>query len=306
MPSRKSACKAKSRTSKLADALSGRKWRPRQQFSAILERFRGFRSLLIASALILPATARAADPRGTPLLPGDVVIPGSTAAPSATPAEMRLRAISIVVLDPGHGGDDTGVRASTATPIAEKDLALELARRIEALVTSQTGARVLLSRAADVHLATPDRTSFANEARADLFLSIHANGSPSPSAHGFRVYYHDSSSADAGPAAAGPAPALAWPLAQRDSESKSAHFAELLRESLTTKVAIADRGVKRVPMSVLEGSTCPSVVLEIGFLSNKDEALALSTSAVQDAIAQAVADAIQKMDATLAGAEGTP
>ena len=261
----------------------------------------------MASALLLPATARAADPpRGTPLLPGDVVIPGATPAPAATPADVHLRAISIVVIDPGHGGDDSGVRAATATPIAEKDLALELARRIEALVTSQTGARVLLSRAADVHLATPDRTSFANEARADLFLSIHANGSPSPSAHGFRVYYHDSSSADAGPSAAGPAPALAWPFAQRESESKSAHFAELLRESLTTKVSIADRGVKRVPMSVLEGSTCPSVVLEIGFLSNKDEALALSTSAVQDAIAQAVADAIQKMDAMLAGAEGTP
>lgn len=254
--------------------------------------------------LVLAADALAQQPHGTSLLPGDVVLNPATPTPSGTaavPEGPRLHAISVIVIDAGHGGDDAGARAASTTPIAEKDLVLEIAKRIEAAVTAQTGARVLLSRGGDVHLGASDRTSFANEARADLFLSIHANASPSENAHGFRLYYHDASNADSG---AQPAPAVPWPLAQRESEAKSARFAELLRESLAAKVTLADRGVKRVPMTVLEGSTCPSVLLEVGFLSNKDEALALSTGAVQDAIAEAVVDAVLKMDATLE--EGTP
>lgn len=260
---------------------------------------------LAAVALILLATpAWAQTPRGTSLLPGDVVLNPATPTPPATglPGEgPRLHAISVIVIDAGHGGDDTGVRASVSTPLAEKDLSLDIAKKIEATLTAQTGARVLLTRSGDVHLGIADRASFANEARADLFLSIHANGSPAESAHGFRLYYHDAPGAEA---SASPAPATPWSEAQRESEEKSARFAELLRESLAAKVSLTDRGVKRAPMTVLEGATCPAALIEVGFLSNKDEALALSTGAVQDAIAEAVADAVLRMDATLG--EGTP
>lgn len=261
-----------------------------------------FAVALFVLLVALPALGQT--PRGTSLLPGDVVLNPATPTPTATglPGEgPRLHAISVIVIDAGHGGDDAGARASSTTPIAEKDIALDIARKIEATLTAQTGARVLLTRSGDVHLGIPDRASFANEARADLFLSIHANGSPSESAHGFRLYYHDAPGAEA---SASPAPAMPWSEAQRESEGRSARFAELLRESLAAKVSLADRGVKRVPMTVLEGTACPAALLEVGFLSNKDEALALSTGAVQDAIAEAVADAVLKMDATLG--EGTP
>ncbi|HVO30767.1 MAG TPA: N-acetylmuramoyl-L-alanine amidase, partial [bacterium] len=196
-------------------------------------------------------------------------------------------------------------RATGATALVEKDLTLAFAKKIEATVTAKTGARVLLSRSADVHLSTVERPSFANEARADLFLSLHLNASPSPEAKGFRVYYHDPSGAEMIAPALEAAPAIPWSAAQRDVEGRSAHFADLLRESLAAKVTLADRGVKRVPLAVLEGATCPAALVELGFLSNHDEALALSTDAVQDAVAEAVADAIVKMDASLAEAEGT-
>lgn len=232
-------------------------------------------------------------------LPEDVVLPGVTPTPTAAAVEgPRLKSISVVVIDPGHGGDDAGARSDIG--LVEKDLTLALAKKIETALTTETGARVLLDRNADVHEGEADRTSFANQAHADLFLSLHANRSPAAATRGFRVYYHDTSNSEA--ASAGPA--LPWASAQRAVEERSARFAELLRESLAGKVTVLpDRGIRRVPMTVLEGSTCPSVLLEVGFLSNHYEALALSTDAVQDAIAASVVEAIEKMDASL-GTEG--
>lgn len=257
-------------------------------------------------------------PRPTSHLPADIVLPGVTPTPgasgspegAATPERPPLKAISTIVIDPGHGGDDAGARsADAATPLLEKDLDLTVAQKIEAALTAETSARVLLTRAGDVHTGLTDRTSFANEARADLLISIHANGSPSPRASGFRVYYHDPSAEESLQSAsgAGPLPATPWSAAQREHQADSARFAEFLRASLAEKLVLPDRGVKRIPLGVLEGATCPAVLLEMGFLTNQDEALALSRDAVQDALAAAVVDAVQKMDAAMAAAgKGEP
>lgn len=244
-------------------------------------------------------------------LPSDVVLPGDTPAPTPDPGgepdPARFRAISVVVVDPGHGGDDVGAR-DLARGSMEKDLTLLIAKKVEAAFASHaigTGARLLLTRDGDVRAATTSRTSLANEARADLLVSIHGNASPSANARGFQVAYHDGAGADAGFARprnphAGPLPAQPWVAAQKSREEDSAKFAEIVRESLAAKVALPDRGVKRLPLAVLEGALCPAVLIEVGYLSNDQEALALSTGAVQDAVAEAIAEAVLRMDAVIA------
>lgn len=244
------------------------------------------------------------------------MLPGATETPleptGARPVEgPRLRAVSVVVIDPGHGGDDAGARAAArtgadpATALVEKDLALAIARRAESAIVAQTGARVLLTRSSDVRVGAADRAAFANEARADLVVSIHLNGSPSSAARGFQVYYHDASIAEDAPAArADPAvaPPKRWAAAQRGVEADSARLAEIVRESLAAKLTLPDRGVRRIPIATLEGATCPAILVEAGYLTNAEEALALSTAAVHDAFAEAIAEAVLRMDSVLAAA----
>lgn len=266
--------------------------------------------VLLALSICLSAVAIAQP--GSSGLPGDVVFPGETPEPSPEPIDAafdpaRLRAISVIVVDPGHGGDDVGAR-DPARGVMEKDLTLAIAKKLEATLAAHPiagAARVLLTRDEDSHVDVTDRTSLANESRADLLVSLHVNASPSAAARGFHVAYHDGAGADVALARprdrrAAPLPAQPWVSAQRLREEDSARFAELVRDSLAAKVALPDRGVKRLPLSVLEGAMCPAVLVEIGYLSNDQEALALSTGAVQDAVAEAIAEAVVRMDAVMA------
>ena len=242
-------------------------------------------------------------PAPTSALPDGVVIPGATPEPSEAPGtiEPHTRVISVIVVDPGHGGDDAGVTAGGTT---EKDLTMAIARRIESKVSADTGVHVLLTRGGDVRVTAGDRASLANQSHASLFLSIHADGSPTPSARGFRVWYHD-------PADDVPAPTPApdgskqtpWSAAQRPVEAMSARFAEALHDALAEKLTLPDRGVRRIPLATLEGATCPAAWIDVGYLTNPDDALALSTDAVQDAIAEAVGEAVLRMDAVMAESE---
>ncbi len=252
------------------------------------------------SAALMAVVAIAASTAFAQILPDDIVIPSGDESPTETPDDVpRLSRVALVVLDAGHGGEDAGVRAQKAggETIFEKDIALAIARKAEARVAEETGARVQLTRSADVRLSAVERASSSNEARADLFLSIHLNSSPSPKARGFQVNYHDSSGAENGGSAPG---AVLWSAAQRPFEAESARLAEIVRESLAAKVALPDRGVRRMPVPALEGAVCPAVLVEVGFLSNEEEAVALGTEAVQDAIAAALAEAVLRMDAVMA------
>lgn len=322
VPSRKPACKAKipyrglSRPHWMRNSANVQAFPANPSVSSrpLLERLAPICAILVG--ILLVAAAPAAWAQNDSQLPGDVVLPGGNSTPipggnGERPLEgPRLRAVSVVVVDPGHGGDDAGARASAkagedpAAALVEKNLTLAFARRVESAIVAQTGARVLLTRSSDVRVAPADRAAFTNEARADLLVSIHLNGSPSPAARGFQVYYHDASTAtDDAPAPRGdPAvpPPTRWPAAQRGVEADSARLAEIVRESLAAKLTLPDRGVRRIPIATLEGATCPAILVEVGYLTNAEEALALSTGAVQDAFAEAIAEAVLRMDSVLA------
>jgi N-acetylmuramoyl-L-alanine amidase len=192
-----------------------------------------------------------------------------------------------IVIDAGHGGHDTGTAG--AGGLLEKDVVLDVAKRMGALIESRMGAEVVYTRSDDTFIALESRTQTANEHRADLFLSIHANSSPTESASGVETYYLSfTTSKEALEVAARENASsqkgvyelkdLLQKIALQDKVDESREFAAKVQQALLSTSGRPhrplDRGVKKAPFVVLIGASMPSVLAEIGFLSNpKDEAL---------------------------------
>ena len=227
---------------------------------------------------------------------------GPSAAAAAVPAEPArptrkgdrslTRALGLhigrIVLDPGHGGHDQGTRGPTG--LLEKDLVLDVALRLGALLEERLGAEVVYTRQTDEFIPLEERTAIANEHRADLFLSIHANSSPVRRVSGAEVFYLNfTTSKEALDLAARENAGhgrsifelreLIQKIALKDKLDESREFAgfmqqELSREWTKMNPAARNRGVKTAPFVVLIGASMPSVLAEIGFLSNpRDEAM---------------------------------
>ena len=196
-----------------------------------------------------------------------------------------------VVLDPGHGGHDVGTHGPSG--LYEKDLVLDVSQRLSALLEDRLGSEVLLTRSDDTFVSLEGRTRIANERKADLFLSIHANSSPVKSVTGVETYYLNFTTSRAALDVAARENAAAESsifdlkdvlekIALKDKIDESREFASRLQTSLFTLTkpsAVAkNRGVKKAPFVVLIGAQMPSVLAEIGFLTNaSDEALMRKT-----------------------------
>jgi N-acetylmuramoyl-L-alanine amidase len=196
-----------------------------------------------------------------------------------------------VVLDPGHGGHDAGTHGPSG--LTEKDLVLDVSQRLAGLIEDRMGSEVLLTRSDDTYVSLEGRTKIANEAKADLFLSIHANSSPVKSVTGVETYYLNfttsRSALDLAARENAPAESSIFDLkdvlekiALKDKIDESREFASRLQTSLftLTKASAAgkNRGIKKAPFVVLIGAQMPSVLAEIGFLTNSnDEALMRKT-----------------------------
>jgi N-acetylmuramoyl-L-alanine amidase len=196
--------------------------------------------------------------------------------------------IGRVVIDPGHGGHDQGTEGVKG--LLEKDLVLDVAKRVGKLIEEQLGAEVVYTRTDDTFIPLESRTAIANEKKADLFLSIHANSSPVPRIAGVETFYRNmTTSRDALDVAArenatsqrsiADMEDLLHKLMIGDKVEESKEFAGRVQQSLYAFSARSlpgtkDRGVKKAPLVVLFGAKSPSVLVEIGFLSNaREEAL---------------------------------
>lgn len=212
----------------------------------------------------------------------------------------------LIVLDPGHGGDDHG--ASSRSGEREKDVALSIAKRIGKRLQGH-GFRVLYTRQDDRFVSLPERTELANRAHASLFVSIHANASEDPEARGAETYFLSLSASDeeARRVAMAENRVFDQPAAVADSGDvvgtilgdliRTSH----LRESSEVATAIQhhlqtlpgpSRGVKQAPFIVLMGVNMPAVLLEIGFLTHPEEGRKLGHADHQDAIAESVVEAL--------------
>lgn len=233
------------------------------------------------------------------------------------------RGFSLVVLDPGHGGRDTGAMGPGGTQ--EKDLTLSLTRRVRDILQRETDLEVLLTRDTDVFVPLAGRVALANARGADLFVSIHLNAAPSRHATGTETYFLSAvASDDAARASAefenrsleleetapGAPPAdlafILGDLARSASIRESEAFAAQLQDRFGAEapsVRGENRGVKQAPFYVLIGAQMPAVLSEVGFISNPQQERALKSARVQDEVARAIAQSIvayrDRVDSTM-------
>ncbi|HYM25317.1 MAG TPA: N-acetylmuramoyl-L-alanine amidase [Vicinamibacterales bacterium] len=248
---------------------------------------------------------RPATPPPPPPPPGPIELP-----PLLAPAAASVRTIA---LDPGHGGEDQGVK--TADGIFEKDLTLAVARRLKVTIEGRLGIRVLLTREDDRAVSLDQRTSIANNNKADLFVSIHANASMRRSLGGATIYSASFATAAARDAAAEEServPTFAgglrdiqlvpWDLAQTHHLDQSTMFAGMVLQQLTDRVPLAQVPVATAPLRVLASANMPAVLVEMGYLTNPEQERLLQSETFQSSLAQGLFEAIVRFrDAIAAG-----
>jgi N-acetylmuramoyl-L-alanine amidase len=231
--------------------------------------------------------------------------------PAPRPAVLEASGIRTVVIDPGHGGSDLGAQGKGG--LLEKDVALGIARRLRASLTNNLGLQVFLTRDRDQDVSLDDRTAIANNYKADLFISIHANASRARSATGSEVYFLSYQASDEesrrvaqseGLAAPPSAPAgtggdlalILWDMAQAEHLEESSLLAMRVQEELAAVTGSERRGVKQAPFRVLVGAAMPAVLVEIAFISNPEEEKLLAQDAFQARVAAALARGVGRYD----------
>jgi N-acetylmuramoyl-L-alanine amidase len=193
---------------------------------------------------------------------------------------------AVVVLDPGHGGQDSGAMCGG---VLEKDLTLDVARRIERLLDSE-GIATLMTRVGDTYVSLADRAALANRARNCIFVSIHFNEDNKPVATGVETYYA-AHQITAGSFLASWLPFLWRPLSNSPNP-ESQDLAGLIQGALVARTRAADRGVQARQFFVIANVTSPAVLIEGGFLTNKEDISKLASEDYRDQIAAAVTDGI--------------
>ena len=188
----------------------------------------------------------------------------------------------VVYLDAGHGGYDPG---ASYFGISEKSLTLAIQSRVKAKLEAE-GYQVVTTRTSDTYVDLTDRSRAANASESDIFVSIHINASGSSAAQGIETYYYQ-------PYAEYPSRINATYHANPTRLSMSDTLANAIQSSLINATGAQNQGVKRQTFAVLRETTAPAVLLELGFLSNPQEAARLNTSAYQETLANAIVAGIK-------------
>ena len=246
----------------------------------------------------------------------------------------RTPGVHTIVIDPGHGGVETG--AIGPGGVQEKELTLELARELAAKL-GRLGVQTVLTRTDDTAVQLDARSAVANQNKADLFISIHLNSSLGTGASGTETYFLSPQASDpraassaatentppSAPAtsdtaggAGAPSAAeqqdvdlILWDLAQSRHLAESQRFANMIQAQLNETLQIKDRGVKQAPFRVLKGATMPAVLVELGFINNPEEEKKLQDPAYRDQLLDALVTAIARYRASIEGqpaAAGAP
>jgi len=246
-------------------------------------------------------------------LPDQLALETGKAAHHTASGETSLvRALGLklnrVVIDPGHGGHDQGTAG--ARGLLEKDVVLDVALRAGSLIESRLRAEVVYTRSTDVFIPLESRTALANEKKADLFISIHANASSVAKVSGIETYYLNFTESREAMALAMRENAsalesisdlhdLIQKITLHDKAEESRDLAGSIQSSLFTLYAHSfpsepDRGVRRAPFVVLIGASMPSVLAEIGFLSNPKEEALLRKPEYRQKVAEALVRGVER------------
>ena len=249
----------------------------------------------------------------------DTRLESREARPTAAGDRSLTRALGLkigkIVIDAGHGGHDTGTIGPNG--LLEKDVVLDVSKRLGRLLESRLGAEVIYTRQDDTFIPLETRTAIANRERADLFISIHANSSRDSDARGVETYYLNFTSSPEALEVAARENAvseksihelqdLVKKIALRDKIDESREFAGDVQESLYGGLAlknagIRNRGIKKAPFIVLIGANMPSILAEISFVSNPTDERKLETSEHRQRIAESLYRGVSKYVSGLSG-----
>ena len=253
----------------------------------------------------LAAGKRAGEEAATPIVLKEKndAMPQPRSIQPAAPSGLRK-----VVIDPGHGGRDPG--AVGIDGIAEKDIALAVARKLAARLKNEKGIEALLTRDDDRFVPLEERTAMANKEQADLFISLHVNASPNGDARGVETYYLDNTTDEAALRMAARENGIAREkisdlqfilsdMVQNLKLEDSITLAHRLQGSVVTSMGrrygeVRDLGVKKAQFYVLVGARMPSVLVEMFFITNRTEARALALEEYQNSLADALFEGIKK------------
>jgi N-acetylmuramoyl-L-alanine amidase len=252
-------------------------------------------------------------------VPEAKLTPFRPAAPDALGSRSLTRALGLkigrIVIDPGHGGHDNG----TVGPhgLREKDLVLDVGLRLQHLLETKTQAEVVMTRSDDTFIPLEERTAIANSKGADLFLSIHANSSPEPSARGIETFYlnftndpHAIEVAARENAGSNESvhelQSLIKQIALTEKVRESHEFAQSVQREVYSATGkgnglMQDRGVKKAPFVVLIGANMPSVLTEISFVSNPRDERLLRKPEYREKIAEALFRGVQRYTGNFGG-----
>jgi len=241
------------------------------------------------------------------------------ARPTASGDRSLIRALGLkigkIVIDPGHGGHDTGTIGPNG--LLEKDLVLDVAKRLGRLLETRLGAEVVYTRQDDTFIPLETRTAIANRERADLFISVHANSSHDSDARGVETYYLNFTSSPEALEVAARENAvseksiyelqdLVKKIALKEKIEESREFASNVQESLygglsLRTAGVRNRGIKKAPFIVLIGANMPSILAEISFVSNPADERKLQTAEHRQRIAESLYQGVSKYAGGLSG-----
>ena len=220
-----------------------------------------------------------------------------------------------IVIDPGHGGHDTGTVGQSG--LQEKDLVLDISMRLKKLIEERLDGEVILTRSEDLFVPLEERTAIANQSQADLFISIHANSSRNKRVSGVETFFLNFASWPEVEEIAARENAssqktvfelqdLVQKIALKEKVEESREFAHIVQKSMSTRLlrprtALRDRGVKQAPFIVLIGANMPSILSEISFVSNPSDEKLLKATGYRQKIAEALCEGIASYARNLGG-----
>jgi N-acetylmuramoyl-L-alanine amidase len=249
-------------------------------------------------------------------------IPGASPAPGTEtppPTPLSIRTPQTIVIDPGHGGEDVGVRG--AGGLEEKQLTLDVARRVRSLIESRLGLRVILTREDDKLVTLDERSATANNNKASLLVSLHANGAPSATPAGAEVFFdrldrEGEAAKQAAEAQAITLPTIGggtrrieiipWDLAQAPHIESSDMLAGVLEEELRKVIPMSARPRQQAPMRLLSAANMPAALVEMAYLTNGKQEKDAGTEGFKNNVAQAVVNAIARFRSMTTDDRETP
>jgi N-acetylmuramoyl-L-alanine amidase len=270
------------------------------------------RTSMLAAAKAAPdPVAKMRGPVPTPMTTAPTAPPRNLSGSVSIARQLGL-GVSRIVIDAGHGGHDPGAMGKGVT---EAELVLDVALRLEELLQKVPGIEVILTRRTDEFIPLQERPAIANREGADLFLSIHANASPHATARGVETYFLNfTNNPNAAQVAArenaasaltmGALPDFIKAIALNNKVDESRDFAAQVQRAMIARLrssnkSLKDLGVKQAPFIVLIGATMPSVLAEISFVTNPQEAKLLKGNVYRQRIAEALFNAIRKYQTSL-------